>query len=153
MQRGNPHGISDLRDLCGQTVAAEAETVQVDLLARTQPVCGARRTVVQQFPDNAKALVELRTGRAAAVLDDYPPAAALTTDMRTSADFQLASTVQNEPGSYGIGVRKADPGLRDALAEALGPLVRSGEYAKVLEAWGVASGAVGTVSNNGGAAG
>ena len=153
VQRGNPHGVADLRDLCGRTVAAEAGTVQVDLLARTQRACGARRIVVQEFPDNARALVELRTGRAAAVLNDYPPAAALTTDARTSADFQLASTVQYEPGFYGIGVRKADPGLRDALAEALGRLVRSGEYAEVLEAWGVSSGAVGTVSVNGGAAG
>lgn len=153
VQRGNPHGIADLRDLCGRTVAAEAATVQVDLLARTQQACGARRIDVRQFPDNAKALLELRTGRAAAVLNDYPPAAALTTDMRTRADFQLASTVQYEPGFYGIAVRKTDPGLRDALAEALGRLVRSGEYAEILDEWGVSSGAVSTVSINGGTAG
>ena len=35
-----------------------------------------RPIVVKEFPDNARALVELRTGRAAAVLNDYPPAAA-----------------------------------------------------------------------------
>jgi polar amino acid transport system substrate-binding protein len=102
------------------------------------------------FPDNASALVELRTGRAAAVLNDYPPAAELTTHPRTSADFQLASTVQYEPGLYGMAVRKDEPALRDALQEALARLVRSGEYAEVLAAWDVSSGAVSRVSVNGG---
>lgn len=150
VQRGNPHGISDLRTLCGKTVAAEEATVQVDLLERAQRSCPDAPIVVTEFPDNASALVELRTGRAAAVLNDYPPAAELTTHPRTSADFQLASTVQYEPGLYGMAVRKDEPALRDALQEALARLVRSGEYAEVLAAWDVSSGAVSRVSVNGG---
>ena len=152
VQRGNPQGVSSLRDLCGTTVAAENATVQVDMLRRLQRSCGDRPITVRQFPDNARALLELRTGRAAAVLNDYPPAVALTTDARTSADFQLASTVQYEPGFYGMAVRKTDTGLRDALQEALSRLVRSGEYGEVLKRWDVDSGAVSRVTVNGGAA-
>ena len=36
IQRGNPRGIHDLGGLCGETVAVEAGTVHVDLLARSQ---------------------------------------------------------------------------------------------------------------------
>ena len=151
VQRGNPYGVSDLGDLCGQTVAVEQGTVHVDLLQRTQRSCGDDRIEVQALPDNASALVELRTGRAAAVLSDYPPAVALTTAPRTSADFQLASTAQYEPGFYGIAVRKDQPGLRDALQEALARVVRSGEYERVLSDWGVSSGGLERVTVNGGA--
>jgi polar amino acid transport system substrate-binding protein len=150
VQRGNPHGILDLDDLCGQTVAAEEGTIQVELLARVQADCGDRRILVRQFPDNDSALVELRTGRAAAVLNDYPPAARLTTQERTRADFQLASSVQYEPGFYGIAVPKDQTRLRDALREAMARIVRSGEYAQVLEKWGVSSGAVDQPLLNGG---
>jgi polar amino acid transport system substrate-binding protein len=153
VQRGNVHGISDLHDLCGQTVAVEEATIQVDLLERTQSSCKDDPIVVEQFPDNAQALVELRTGRAAAVLNDYPPAARLTTDARTSAHFQLASTTQYEPGFYGIAVRKDQPALREALREAMNRIIRSGEYAEVLDRWGVSSGAVSTATVNGGARG
>jgi polar amino acid transport system substrate-binding protein len=150
VQRGNAHGISDLRDLCGQIVAVEEGSILVDLLERTQSSCKDDRIVVRQFSDNTKALVELRTGRAAAVLNDYPPAARLTTDARTSAHFQLASTTQYEPGFYGIAVPKDQPGLRDALHEAMNRVIRSGEYADVLDRWGVSSGAVSAATVNGG---
>jgi polar amino acid transport system substrate-binding protein len=36
-------------------------------------------------------------------------------DERTRADFQLASTVQYEPGFYGIAVPKDQVPMRDAL--------------------------------------
>jgi len=151
VQRGNPSGITDLRDLCGTTVAVLNGTIQVDLLERTQQTCDTAPIVIRSFPDNASALLELRTGRATAVLNDYPPAARLTTDARTSADYQLASTAQYEPGFYGVAVRKDNPLLRDALQEALGRLIRSGEYAEVLERWDVSSGAVSSATVNGGA--
>jgi polar amino acid transport system substrate-binding protein len=150
VQRGNPHAILDLRDLCGQVVAAEEATIQVELLDRTQASCGDRPIVVRLSADNDTALLELRTGRAAAVLNDYPPAARLTSDPSTRADFQLASTVQYEPGFYGIAVPKDEVRLRDALRQALSRLLASGEYDAVLQEWGVASGALETAGLNGG---
>ncbi len=153
VQRGNPHGIHDLADLCGEIVAVEAGTVQVDLLERHQARCGDAPIEVSTFPTNDDALVELRTGRAAAVLNDYPPAVFITTNERTQGAFQLVSDVQYEPGLYGIAVAMDQPELRDALAAALGRLVDSGAYQEVLEAWDVASGAVSEVTVNGRAPG
>ncbi len=152
VQRGNPTGISDLDDLCGKVVAVEEGTVQVDLVGRTQASCPDGRPIdVRLYDTNDDALVEVRTGRAAAVLNDYPPAAYLATAQRTQADYQLASDVQYEPGLYGIAVARDREQLRDALQATLETMVASGAYEKVLEDWDVADGAVRTVSVNAGA--
>ncbi len=149
VQRGNPAGVTDLRGLCGRTVAVEQGTVQVDLLARAQKSCGKQRIVVNTYDTNADALVQLRTGRATAVLNDYPPAAYLATDSHTRSHYQLASNTQYEPGLYGIAVAKDQSKLRDAVKAAIDTLVRSGEYQEVLRRWGVSDGAVRSATING----
>jgi polar amino acid transport system substrate-binding protein len=153
VQRGNPRGIHDLNGLCGEVVAVEAGTVQVDLLERSQAGCAEAPIMVSTFPTNDDALLELRTGRAAAVLNDYPPAVFITTNERTEGAFQLVSDVQYEPGLYGMAVAKDRPELRDLLAAAVGRLVDSGVYEQLLESWDVRSGAVSEVTINGRAPG
>jgi polar amino acid transport system substrate-binding protein len=150
VQRGNPAGITDLAGLCGHTVAVEKSTTQVDLLARSRKQCLSKPVQVKTYDTNADALLQLRTGRASAVLNDYPPAAFLATDTRTRAQYQLASTAQDEPGLYGIAVAKDQPQLRNTLQAALVRVIRSGEYRGVLHHWGVADGAINTPSLNGG---
>ena len=150
VQRGNPHGITGLGDLCGRHVSVERGTVQVQLLARSQRHCDSEPMRVHAHRTNADALVELRTGRAAAVLNDYPPAVFLSTQPGTRADYQLASDVQYEPGLYGIAVSKDDARLRYALQQAMRLLVASGRYDAVLQKWDVSEGAVGTVTVNAG---
>ena len=142
VRRGNPQGVLELGDLCGSTVAVERGTVQVDLVARAQSRCGDSPVVVHELPDNAQALVELRTGRAVAVLSDYPPAAELANGVRTRAYFQLAADTQYEPGLYGAAVSKDRPRLRDALHGAFERLMASGEYDRILRHWQVERGAV-----------
>ncbi len=154
VQRGNPQGISDLKDLCGRVVAVAEDTVQVDLLRRTQKSCAdGERIRIKPYGDNANALVQLRTGRAVAVLSDYPPAVHLSTDQRTSAHYQLAASTQYEPSPYGMAVAKDQTELRDVLRDALERVMRSGGYADVLQRWGVPSGALeaGTINAGGSA--
>ena len=150
VQRGNPQGISDLKDLCGKVVAVEKSTVQADLLRRSQRGCGADKMELRAFKTNADALLQVRTGRAVAILIDYPPAAHLATDARTRAYYQLASTVQYEPGLLGLAVAKDNSGLRDALRAALDVLIRSGHYAELLHRWGLTDGALASSSINAG---
>ena len=150
VQRGNPYAIHELEGLCGRTVAVEQGTVQVDLLERSSEAhCEGAPIRVETFPTNDDALLELRTGRAAAVLNDYPPAVYMTTAEQTRASYQLVSDMQYEPGFYGMALAQDRPELRDALAAALAKLVESGDYAKVLADWKVGSGAVETVTVNG----
>jgi polar amino acid transport system substrate-binding protein len=148
VQRGNPDGISDLGDLCGRVVAVEESTTQVDLLARTQSNCRGRRIIVKTYPTNSDALVQLRTGRAAAVLNDHGPAVFLVNDVRTRSQYQLVSTAQLEPALYGIAVAKSQPRLRDAVQGALEELQRSGIYTDILTRWHLRDGNVQKITVN-----
>lgn len=148
VQRGNPAGVTDLKDLCGKVVAVEGGTVQVNLLARAQKNCGNHRIAVKTYTTNSDALVQLRTGRAVAVLNDLPPAAFIVNDPRTKSRYQFASTTQYEPGLYGIVVAKSQPGLRDAVQGACEELLKSGVYDAVLARWGVHDGAIHRISVN-----
>jgi len=150
VQRGNPGGVTELNDLCGKVVAVEKGTTQVDLLARTQPNCGGQRIVVRTFATNSDALLQLRTGRAVAVLNDLPPAAYLVNDVRTTSQYQLASSAQYEPGLYGVVVAKNKIPLRQAVQVALTDLEHSGAYAETLARWHVQSGAVQQITVNSG---
>jgi polar amino acid transport system substrate-binding protein len=150
VQHGNPAGITGINDLCGKVVAVQSGTTQVDLLARSQKNCGGRLITVKSYPTNSDALVQLRTGRAVAVLNDLPPAVFLVNDVRTRSQYQLASDIQYEPGPYGIAVAKSQPGLREAVQGALEELRRSGVYADVLTRWHVQDGAVQHITINSG---
>ncbi|BFU44697.1 transporter substrate-binding domain-containing protein [Krasilnikovia sp. MM14-A1004] len=150
VQRGNPKGVTDLKDLCGQVVAVEHTTVQEDLLKRSQGGCGDTPIEIKTFKTNADALLELRTGRAVAALNDFPPATQLANDQRTRAYYQLASTVQYEPGLYGIAIPKSNSLLRDALRDALDRLMRSGAYNDLLLRWGLSTGSLQSSSINAG---
>ena len=148
VQRGNPSGITGIRDLCGKVVAVETGTTQVDLLSRTQKNCIGGAITVKTYSTNSDALVQLRTGRAVAVLNDLSPAVFLVNDPRTKSHYQLASTTQYEPGLYGIVIAKSQPGLRDAVQGACEELLGNGVYADVLARWGVGDGAIDRVSIN-----
>jgi polar amino acid transport system substrate-binding protein len=150
VQHGNPAAVTGLKSLCGKVVAVESGTVQVDLLARAQSGCSGKAILVKTFSDNSDALIEVRTGRAAAVLDDFPSAAFLVNDVRNGSHYQLASTAQYEPGLYGIAVSKAAPALREAVQGALEQLLRNGVYSRVLTAWHVQEGAISAITINSG---
>jgi len=150
VQHGNPTGVTELNDLCGKVVALRMGTTQVDMLARAQRNCGARRIIVKTYRTNSDALVQLRTGRAAAVVNDSPPALFLVNNVRTRSQYQLASSTQYEPGLYGIIVAKFQTGLRDAIQGALEELLRSGVYADILARRHVQTGAVSTITVNSG---
>jgi polar amino acid transport system substrate-binding protein len=150
VRRGNPRNVTGLDDLCGQIVSTERGTIQADMLTRRQPGCGTDPMTIKLFKTNADALVELRTGRVTAVLNDYPTAAYLATESRTRSFYQLASTEQYEPGLFGIAVSQKDTALRDGLRAALDQLIASGTYTELLQRWGVTSGAVPKATINGG---
>jgi polar amino acid transport system substrate-binding protein len=84
----------------------------------------------------------------AAALSDFPPAAFLVNDPHTRSNYQLVSTVQYEPGLYGIVVAKSQPSLREAVQGACEELLRSGVYNAVLTRWGVSDGAITRISLN-----
>jgi polar amino acid transport system substrate-binding protein len=55
---------------------------------------------------------------------------------------------QYEAGPWGIAIDKKDSQLRDAVQRALQELIEAGDYAKILEKWGVQGSGVQTATVN-----
>jgi polar amino acid transport system substrate-binding protein len=148
VKKGNPQGIQSLDDFCGKTIALQRGTTQDDVATAQQAKCRAtgKELKVLKFDTDPEALLQVKQGRAAADMNDFPVAAYTTTQSR---DFEVVGE-QIEAGPYGIGVRKEDTQLRDALQKAVQALIDNGEYAKILEKWKVMAGAVKSATINGG---
>lgn len=146
VKKGNPKGIKSLDDFCGQTVALQRGTTQDDVAEAQAKKCGSNKLTILKFDTDPEALLQVKQGRAVADMNDFPVAAYTTTQ---SEDFEVVGA-QIEAGPYGIGVRKQDSQLRDALQKAVQALIDNGEYTKILEKWKVTSGALTSATVNGG---
>jgi polar amino acid transport system substrate-binding protein len=144
--KGNPKSIQSLDDFCGQTVAVQRGTTQDDVAEEQKKKCGAKGMTILKFDTDPEALLQVKQGRAVADMNDFPVAAYTASK---SGDFEVVGE-QIEAGPYGIGVRKEDTQLRDALQKALQAIIDDGTYAAILEKWDVADGAVTTATVNGG---
>lgn len=150
VKKGNPEGIKSLDDLCGKTVALQKGTVQADIAKAQVTKCGANKLTVNEFPKDTDALLQVKSGRAVADLNDLPVAAYTAQTSGGGNDFEVVAGQQYEAGPYGIGVRKDDTQLRDAIQAALKAIIADGTYQRILEKWGVTTGALTTATVNGG---
>jgi polar amino acid transport system substrate-binding protein len=146
VKKGNPDHITSLDDFCGKTIAIQEGTTQDDVAEAQKTKCGAKGLTILKFDTDPKALLQVKQGRAVADMNDFPVAAY---NVAQSSDFEVVGE-QIEAGPYGIGVRKADTQLRDALLKAVQAIIDDGTYAKILEKWHVTDGALKTAKINGG---
>ncbi|MFC9325722.1 ABC transporter substrate-binding protein [Kitasatospora sp. NPDC057015] len=155
VEAGNPHGITNLNDLCGRPVAVQTGTNQQKLLDKQQDACkaaGKPAIDVQAFPKDSDAQLALRSAK---VIADVltKPAAGWTAK---TADDGKAFQVVDDPaalGGYnaspnGIAVSKDLPELTDAVQKALQQLIDDGSLAKIYGKYGVASIAVKQATKN-----
>lgn len=151
VKKGNPEGIKSLDDLCGKTVAMQTGTVQVDIAKAQQAKCPAgKKMTINELPKDTDALTQVKSGRAVADMNDLPVAAYTAQTSGGGNDFEVVAGQQYEAGPYGIGVRKDDTQLRDAIQEALKAIIADGTYDQILAKWGVTTGALKTATVNGG---
>ncbi|TAM58326.1 ABC transporter substrate-binding protein [bacterium] len=153
VRKGNPEHVRSLADLCGKTADAEQGTAQVTYLKNQSKRCEAAHKgaiTVLAFATDTDALEQLKLGRSAAHVADYPVAAY---DARTEGGGALFEVVgkQFAVAAYGIGVRKEDRHLRDALQAALKAIIADGEYDRILTKWDLAEGALRTAPISAGA--
>ena len=142
--KGNPKRIRAMDDLCGKTVTAQSGTTQADLAqAQTKRCPPGRSMQVRQLDSGSQALLEVKYRQADASLTDFPVAAYNAKVSAAGQDFQVVGG-QIEPGPFGIGVRKADAPLREALRTALRQIIADGTYDRVLAKWNVSQGALKT---------
>ena len=152
VKKGNPEGIQSLDDLCGKTIALQKGTTQVDVATEQQARCksaGKPAIKILTYDKDTDAQLQLRTGRAVADMNDFPVAAYAAKTVGGGNDFEVVGE-QIGAGPYGIGVRKDDTQLRDALQEALKAAIADGSYMQVLQKWNVTQGALTTAAINGG---
>lgn len=146
VKKGNPQKIASLADFCGKTIALQRGTTQDDVAEAQKTKCGSNKLTILKFDTDPEALLQVKQGRAVADMNDFPVAAYTTTKQ---TDFEVVGE-QIEAGPYGIGVRKEDTAVRDAIKKAIDALIANGEYTKILDKWKVTSGAVTAAAVNGG---
>jgi polar amino acid transport system substrate-binding protein len=139
--------VNTLDDLCGQKAAAESGTTQqTDITAQAKKCKASGKPLTQlTFPSQTGVNSALASGRATVAMADSPVAAYQV--KQSAGTFKLGGTYGAAP--YGIAFKKGSPLVQPTLA-ALKVLIANGTYEKILEKWGVQSGALKTPVVNGG---
>jgi polar amino acid transport system substrate-binding protein len=156
--KGNPQNLNATTDMCGQTVAAESGTTEVDYLQGTGDYkgkglpadctkAGKKNPTVVIAQKDSDALQQLQAGKVVAYFTDSPVAGYYVT--QHSDQFQLAGQVV-EPAPVGIGIpcggatdctsAPLTP-LGQAVETALKSMMADGTYTKILTKYNLQSGA------------
>jgi len=133
--------IKTLADLCGRKVAVEKGTTQADDAAKQGNTCakeGKPSLKVLVFPDQNGANLALSSNRASVVMADSPVAAYQV--KQSKGAFKLGPTPYGT-APYGIAIPK-DTGMAKPVLAAVKALMADGTYTKILEKWGIQSGAI-----------
>jgi polar amino acid transport system substrate-binding protein len=143
----NP-GVSKLADLCGKTVAVEKGTVELEESTKQSAKCkkeGKKAVTVLSFPGQNPVTLAVVSGRAELAMADSPVVAYQI----KQASGQLKLIGQSYGfAPYGIAIPKTT-GMKAAVLAALGELITNGTYTKIMEKWGLQSGAITTPTVNG----
>jgi polar amino acid transport system substrate-binding protein len=145
-QGGPP--VTGLSSLCGVTVAVEKGTTeQADSTAQSKKckASGKKAVNVLTFPDQNGANLALSSGRAQVGMADSPVADYEV--KKSNGQFTLAGTPYGT-APYGIAIPKRS-GLDKPILDALDALMKSGQYTRILDKWGIQSGAINHPTING----
>jgi polar amino acid transport system substrate-binding protein len=122
----NNNGIKSIDDLKGKTIAAQIGTTGYD---RAKEVPGA---TVKPFDHIPEALLDVKSGDAAALINDLPVSAYYVN--QSPNDYKLVGdTLDSE--YYGIVVAKNKPQILQQINDGLNKLKASGEFATIYKKW------------------
>lgn len=146
---GNPLGIAEPMDLCGQTVAlvdAGSSFLLAQDLSKACEDAGEQPYNILAFPGDNEATLALQSGRAQATVTDYPVAVSRASDPNNELE---AVVIEGDESVWGIGVDNSNPELAKAIQAAVQQLMDDGTYQQILDAWGVPAMAIDTATING----
>jgi polar amino acid transport system substrate-binding protein len=139
------HGISELTDFCGLTVAASTTATYAEAIeAWSAENCNGDDIEIFGANDSPDALLQMRQGRAQAVVQTKETIAYLASN---DPDVQMIG----EPitsSFYGLGIAKENTDLLERLSTALEEMVADGSYAEIAEKWNLDTQAVDRVTIN-----
>ena len=136
VRQGNPKHIAGKDDLCGLTVAAPVGTVFELSAKQASAACkaaGKPEINLLTLTGTVTCALALTQGRADAIIVSTPVVGALETD--TPGAYATAGASWDNTTQMGIGVRKDDPVLKDAVDKALKAIVADGTYAALVKKW------------------
>jgi polar amino acid transport system substrate-binding protein len=133
---GNPKHISGKDGLCGLSVAAPVGTVFETSAKDSSAACksaGKAEINLLSLTGTVNCALALTQGRADAIIVSTPVVGALMTD--TPGAYATAGPPWDTTTQMGIGVRKDNPGLKEAVDKALKAIVADGTYAALIKKW------------------
>ena len=149
VEGGNPLGVEEPMDLCGQTVAVVDAGSSAALAEELSAACeeaGEEPYEILPFPGDQDANLSLESGRSQATVTDYPVAVAREADENNNMD---AVVIEGGESVWGIGVDNSNADLAVAIEAALQHLMDEGAYAEILAAWEVDAMAIDAATING----
>lgn len=152
VQKGNPEGLESIADLCGLTVAVQRGTTQEGYAQEQSEQCvadGEEAIDLLSFDRETEAMLQVKNGRAAAGMQDYPVASYSARTSGGGEDFEVVGE-QIDAGPLGIGLNKENAELRDALQKAMQAIIDDGTYAELLAKYDVPLGGIDEATVNGG---
>lgn len=136
VRQGNPKHIAGKDDLCGHTVAAPVGSVFETSAKHASAACksaGKPEINLLLLTGTVNCALALTQGRADAIIVSTPVVGALMTD--TPGAYATAGAPWDNTTQMGIGVRKNDKDLKDAVRKALKAIVANGTYAALIKKW------------------
>jgi polar amino acid transport system substrate-binding protein len=141
--------LSNLADLCGETVGAGSGTMNAETLRRQSDTCqaaGRAAITVPLFPSRPAGVQAVHSGR---VPGFFGPLEGLRYMVSVSrGTLAMAGDFQVPNDFIGIGLQKDSP-LTPVIAAALNSLIKDGTYAAILNKWELGYGAVPEARANG----
>lgn len=150
VRKGNPKHITSLADLCGVRVSVQigaANTAVVQDQSKKCTAAGKPAVQMSETKDAAGALLQLKSDRVDAHLEDAPVAAQTAKVSGGGNDFEVVGdqvTIRN----HGWIFRKSDTQLRDAMQAGLKAIIADGTYDSILTKWGLTDIALKTAAIN-----
>lgn len=140
-KKGNPAKL-DIENACGQKIAVQQGTVQVDdITARSKKCTGAgqKAITIDQYQGQDQATAAVVSGKDVATLADSPIAAYAVE--QTNGQLELLGDIY-DAAPYGYVLKQDQGEFSQAVADAVKALIADGSYQTILEKWGVEAGAI-----------
>ena len=144
---GSTLNLTTLDQICGLTVAVESGTTEQSDAQSQSKKCtsaGNKAVTILAFPAQTQANLALAAGRAQAMMADTP-VAAYQVEL-SNGKFTLGGAYGVAP--YGIAIPK-NTDMVKPIQDAVNKLIQTGVYAKILQKWGLQSGAISSATVNG----
>jgi polar amino acid transport system substrate-binding protein len=147
VRKGNPAGVS-VDHPCGKNIAVQKDTVQLDDITARSTACtsaGKPAVNIHPYPGQDAAANAVVSGKDDAMLADSPVVAYAV--KQTDGQLETLGDIYDS-APYGYVVAKPNTQFAEALRGAVQSLIDDGTYLKILENWGVQSGAIKTSQIN-----